>query len=240
MSTPHPAPASSPARGRGTGGLIERLVRLTPTSTLIRLTGPSLIGFTWTPGDHVRIPIGSLLVLRTYSIWDADATAGWLEMVLFDHGTPKSVRLDWAERLQPGQFVRIIRDPRRFAIDPGAAYHLFAGEETAAAGFGAMLRALPPDLDARGVIQANTAADHIALPRQLQRIERNGESAASSRQLASAVAAMDLPSRPGVAYLAGEARTIQLVRSHLMRERGWPRRSIRVKPFWTPGRRGMD
>ncbi|CNF48756.1 siderophore-interacting protein [Mycobacterium tuberculosis] len=42
---------------------------------------------------------------------------------------------------------------------------------------------------------------------------------------------------PGV---AGEARTAQAARAHLVRERGWPRGSVLVKPFWTPGRRGME
>ena len=45
---------------------------------------------------------------------------------------------------------------------------------------------------------------------------------------------------PGVAYLAGEARTIQAVSQHLVRERGWPRRSIRAKPFWVAGKTGLD
>ncbi len=238
MSTQDPAAEVEPAaEGRGLGGRIEPL---TPTSTLVRLSGPRLIGFRWTPGDHVRIRIGGLLVLRTYTVWDADPEAGLLELVLFDHGTPNSIGLEWAARLQPGQYVRFFRDPRTFKIDPQASYQLFAGEETAAAGFGAMLRSLPPSAEVHGVIQANTSADHIDLPRPLQRIERNGASAAASRQLADAVAGLDLPDRPGVAYLAGEARTIQLVRSHLVRERGWPRRSVRTKPFWTPGRRGMD
>ncbi|MEV4085779.1 SIP domain-containing protein [Nonomuraea fuscirosea] len=51
---------------------------------------------------------------------------------------------------------------------------------------------------------------------------------------------MDLPDTPGVAYLAGEARTIQAVRAHLVGERGWHRRDVRTKPFWTPGRKGLD
>lgn len=232
--------SSLTAEGRGIGGVVEWLEQLTPTSTLIRLKGPKLVGYRWTPGDHIRFPIGSLFVLRTYSIWDADSDAGWIEMVHFHHGTPNSVGLDWAATLQLGQYVRIIRDPRTFKIDPNAAYHLFVGEETTAAGFGAMIRSLPAGADVRGVIQANTLADHIELPRLLQRVERNGASAASSQQLVNAVALLDLPGHPGTAYLAGEARTIQLVRTHLMRERGWPRRSIRTKPFWTPGKRGMD
>lgn len=241
MSTTEPTAETEPAaEGRGLGGRVERREPLTPTSTLVVLAGPRLVGFRWTPGDHVRIRIGGVFTLRTYSIWDADPEAGRLELVLFDHGTPNSVGLDWAESLRVGQYVRFFRDPRTFKVEPQASFHLFVGEETAAAGFGAMLRSLPGPADVRGVIQADTAADHIDLPRPLQRIERGGESAATSRQLVAAVAALDLPAVPGVAYLAGEARTIQLIRSHLVGERGWPRRSVVTKPFWTPGKRGMD
>jgi NADPH-dependent ferric siderophore reductase len=40
--------------------------------------------------------------------------------------------------------------------------------------------------------------------------------------------------------VAGEARTVQAVAQHLVRDRGWPRRAIRTKPFWTPGKTGLD
>jgi NADPH-dependent ferric siderophore reductase len=49
----------------------------------------------------------------------------------------------------------------------------------------------------------------------------------------------DLP-EPGIAYLAGEARTIQALRTHLVQDRGWPRQSVITKPFWTPGKKGME
>lgn len=43
----------------------------------------------------------------------------------------------------------------------------------------------------------------------------------------------------GAGYVAGEARTCQLVRDFLVRERNWPRTSIKTKPFWAPGKRGL-
>jgi len=58
--------------------------------------------------------------------------------------------------------------------------------------------------------------------------------------LAEALRALQLPDLPGVAYLAGEARTIQSLRKILVTERGWDRHNIRTKPFWTPGRSGME
>jgi NADPH-dependent ferric siderophore reductase len=62
----------------------------------------------------------------------------------------------------------------------------------------------------------------------------------SGKCLAKALSELDLPSQPGIAYIAGEARSCQAIRDHLMRERGWSRRHIVVKPFWTPGKRGLE
>ncbi|WP_241564182.1 SIP domain-containing protein [Nonomuraea polychroma] len=70
-------------------------------------------------------------------------------------------------------------------------------------------------------------------------MHRAGAPAASSRTLLAAVAELALPGDAGAAYLAGEARTCQMIRDYLVRERNWPRASIKVKPFWTPGKRGL-
>lgn len=222
------------------GGRVDELEQLTPTSLRMRLSGPRLIGLAWSPGDHVRIRVAGGLTLRTYSVWAADADAGWIDLILFDRGSPEGVGLARAHAARPGDYVPLARDPRGIRLEPGASWHLFAGEETAAVAFGSLLRALPEDVPVLGVHQAGTEQDHIELPRPLTRIARAGTSAASSQQLVDAVAALDLPDGPGAAYLAGEARTIQMVRAHLVDDRGWNRRSITTKPFWTPGKRGMD
>lgn len=213
---------------------------LTPSSTLVRLIGPRLFGYEWNPGDWIRIRISGVATLRTYSVWDADADAGWLEIVLFDHGTPDSVGLEWARHLEAGTRVSFLRGSSRgFPVDQNASQHLFVGDETAAAGFGAMLRALPKEATVQGVIEANTPEDQIELPRELLRIERDGGSASPSQNLVDAVTSLDFAGGAGTAYIAGEARTVQLIRTHLVRERGWDRRAVHTKPFWTPGKRGL-
>ncbi|WP_207400657.1 siderophore-interacting protein [Actinomadura roseirufa] len=117
------------------------------------------------------------------------------------------------------------------------------GEETASVAFGAMLRALPPEEPVRGVIEVAGAEDRLPLPRGAELVwrHRGDAPAASSATLVDAVRELELPPAPaGAAYVAGEARTVQAVRAHLVRERGWERRSVLVKPFWTPGGRGME
>jgi NADPH-dependent ferric siderophore reductase len=91
-----------------------------------------------------------------------------------------------------------------------------------------------------GAVEVADRADHLELARPLKQVQRGDASAERSAVLADAVRAPELPDHSGVAYLAGEARTIQALRKILVTERGWDRRDIRTKPFWTPGRSGME
>lgn len=232
---------------------VSEVEQLTPRMRRIRFSGPRLRGLGWTPGQHVRLQVAGLLdsvlrlhphdALRSYSIYDADPDAGTLDIVMLDHNyDPETVTpaRRWATAVSIGDHVDITRPQGNFVIRPDAAYQLFAGEETASVAFAAMLRTLQPDTDVYGVIEAGTAADHLPLARPLTHVERGEASAANSPVLAEALRALELPDHPGFAYLAGEARTIQTLRKILINERGWDRRRIRTKPFWTPGRTGME
>jgi NADPH-dependent ferric siderophore reductase len=174
-------------------------------------------------------------MLRSYSVWQHD---DGIELCVRDHdGDGPGAR--WARQVRAGHRVTFGRPEGSFVPREGG-YHVFAGEETAAVAFGAMLRALPPAAPVYGVIEADEPEDRLPLGRELTWQYRNGRPAAASHTLLEAFTRLQLPSEPGTAYLAGEARTIQLLRRHLVAERGWPRQAIRTKPFWTPGKRGLD
>jgi NADPH-dependent ferric siderophore reductase len=223
-------------------GVVAGVTEITPRMRKISLAGPALGALAWVPGQHVRvrIPDGGLGLgtLRTYSLWAR--AADWLELCVLNHGDGPGAR--WVRAVKVGDDVRFRKPEGRLVVAESAPYHVFAGEETAAVAFGAMLRGLAPDATVYGAIEVDSAADRLPLPRadELTWRYRGGGDAAGSDGLVAAVRELDLPRDPGVAYLAGEARTCQAVRAHLVRDRGWPRRSVLVKPFWTPGRRGMD
>ncbi|MCQ0021310.1 siderophore-interacting protein [Actinomadura madurae] len=120
-------------------------------------------GLDWTPGQQVRVHVADitsartwvsgavLQSLRTYSVWDYDASAGVMRLCVMDHeaGGPGT---RWARDLRPGREVVFGKPEGRFGLRP-ADYHVFAGEETASVAFGAMLRAAQPDEPVHGVIE---------------------------------------------------------------------------------------
>ncbi len=209
----------------------------------ITLTGPDITGLHVTAGQHARIQVGAanpLLdrlvgALRTYSIWHYDGQ--YLHLRVFDHGDGPGAA--WARTALPGDEVRLLRPQGDFVCRP-SAYHLFAGEETAAVAFGAMIRDLDDTAVVHAVIEVDTEREQLPIPGNVAWVHRGGRTAARSTELVAAVAGLDLPAAPGTAYLAGEAGTIQLLRDHLVRERGWNRRDVVTKPFWTPGKTGME
>lgn len=232
---------------------VSEIEALTPRMHRIRFSGPRLHGLGWTPGQHIRLQVESLResvlrlhpypVLRTYSIYAADPDRGALDIVMVNHdGDPKGATpaRRWAMAATVGDHVRMTRPQGKFVIRDDAPYHVFAGEETASVAFAAMLRSLPPTAEVYGVVEAATEADHLPLARPLERVERGGAPAANPAVLADALRRLPLPDHPGVAYLAGEARTVQALRQILITERGWKRNQVRTKPFWSPGRTGME
>lgn len=215
---------------------------------LIRAAGPDLKGLRWIPGQQVRVLVngpvhtfGDLVrtTLRTYSVWSYEDDR--VELCVYQHsdGGPGT---RWAYSLEPGDEISFRAPEGRFVLDEHAPYHLFVGEETAAVAFGAMLRALGPEAETYAVLEAGDEAARLELPGPARTTwaDRGELPAADSAVLLGALRAAPLPEHPGAAYVAGEARTCQSVRAHLVRERGWPRRAVVVKPFWAPGRRGLE
>lgn len=210
---------------------VAAVAHITPRMRRIRLTGESVHRLEWTPGQHVRVLVDALR-LRSYSVWNHDA-GGHLDLCVLDHpAAGPGVR--WSRAAHAGQTVAFTR-PQGRLVPRDAPYHLFVGDETAAVAFGPMLRALGPS-PTFGVVEIEGPEDRLPLPfTRVRWLDRDGPD-----RLVDAVRALDLPAEAGVAYLAGEARACQAVRRHLIAERGWPRASVVVKPFWTPGKRGLD
>jgi NADPH-dependent ferric siderophore reductase len=207
---------------------------VTPRMRRIRIAGESLRGLDWLPGQHIRVHVDALS-LRAYSVWDY-VDGEHLDLSVLDHpGNGPGAR--WSRQVHAGHPVAFTRPQGRLVLRNPAPYHLFVGDNTACAAFTAMLRALPLTAPVHGIIDVDVPHDRPPVPRlgELQWIHRRGPD-----RIVDALRAMHLPAEPGIAYVAGEAHDCQAVRRHLTAERGWPRTAVIVKPFWTPGKRGLD
>jgi NADPH-dependent ferric siderophore reductase len=212
-------------------GTVTEADQLTARIRRLRIESGQLAGLEVQPGQQVRVLVGGL-TLRTYSIWHYDPS-GAVELCVLDHpaGGPGA---RWGHTVAPGEQVRLRRPEGTFTLRPDAAHHLFVGDETASVAFGAMLAALSGDAPVSGCIETATATDRLPLPGgdRLDWILRDETSLPDAvRRLA--------PAPGGIAYVAGEARDVQAVRQ-VLREAGWDRRAILTKPFWTPGKKGME
>jgi NADPH-dependent ferric siderophore reductase len=216
----------------------------------IRLADGRLASLRPVPGQQLRVAVNDLFslktlrsgfrdFLRTYSVWDHDPQAGTIDLCVFDCGDGPGAR--WSRQVKAGDEVSFSGPEGNF-VTRLAAYHVFIGEETAQVAFGAMLRALPPQAPIHGVIEVGDDADRLPLAHgeAISWLSRHGASAERSVTLINALRSLDLPPGPGHAYIAGEAKTCAAVRLHLIDDRGWPARSISTKPFWTPGKRGLE
>ncbi|WP_067503449.1 siderophore-interacting protein [Actinoplanes sp. TFC3] len=237
----------SPKRGITDRILMLRHVTATeveqirPRILRVRLGGQQITDVR--PGQHLRLKVREdSMVLRTYTVAAIDIRKQWLDLWIYQPSDESTPGLDWSRNVAPGDPVTFMGPSGRFVVQPDAPYHLVIGEETAQVAFAAILGATKPSASVHGVVEVPTPDERLDFPRadELTWTYRGDAPAAQSAGLLEAVRALPLPSAPGVAYLAGEAKTIAAIRTHLVTERRWPRRSELTKPFWTPGRKGLD
>ncbi|MEU9387076.1 siderophore-interacting protein [Streptomyces sp. NPDC048279] len=213
-------------------GTVTEAEQITAHIRRLRVDGDQLAGLDVMPGQQVRVLVTGL-TLRTYSVWRYDPS-GVVELCVLDHpeGGPGA---HWGRTAATGEQVRLRKPEGTFTLRPEAAHHVFVGDETASVAFGAMLAALPEEAVVSGCVETASAADRlpVAYAERLDWVLRGETSLPEAvRRLA--------PEPGGIAYVAGEARAVQAVRKVLVQEAGWDRRAVLTKPFWTPGKKGME
>ncbi|ONI76202.1 hypothetical protein ALI144C_36630 [Actinosynnema sp. ALI-1.44] len=223
---------------------VDDRVAVTPRMWELRLRGPALgMVRAAKAGAHVRVEVpvaNSAPVSRTYSVWAQDAATASLVLRVVDH-VPGGPGSRWAASASIGQRLRISLPHNKISLEPTAPYHVFVGEETGAVPLLAMVAALPRAAPVFGALETVDAESELAVPsgRAVEWVHRGAASAVNSPVLLRAVRQLELPDRPGVAYVAGESATCRAVARYLVNERGWPRAAVRRQTHWTSGQYGL-
>ncbi len=235
------------------------MIRLTPRSVRITLTGDDLAGFAVDgPASHLKLvlpapgqdrptlptvgpeglvwPAGQRPLLRTYTPRRFDPVAGELDIdfILHDNAGPASA---WASRARPGDTAVVVGPRGRYPADPAASWQLIAGDETALPAIATILEDLRPGVPAIVLVEVADAEEqlHLYTKADLRITWVYRGDAAAGTALELAVAAAELPTGEGQAFIAAEASAMRRIRRHLAGERGIPVDRLYTRGYWKYG-----
>jgi len=216
---------------------------VTPRMRRVQLTADNLDEFTPKPGQEIVLQIpqnGGEPARRHYTIRRYDPRSRLIDVdfVLHEHETP-GVR--FAREAKPGDAIDI-RGPRgRIALAPGAAWHLFSGDETAMPAILALAEALPKGAKAQVFLEIGDDGDKQTLNSAgdvtVTWLSRHGAPPAPNHLLIDAVAGWTPPPGRGHAIIIGETSVVREQRHGLL-ARGMTRDQIYSEGYWRPGRIG--
>jgi NADPH-dependent ferric siderophore reductase len=213
---------------------------LTPHMHRLRLTAPELAGLRYAPGQDLMLLVGTegnRPVRRRYTIRDLDAEAQTVTLDVVRHGDGPGER--WVRDTRAGDTIEGIAPRGKITTSPDAAWHLFAGDESALPAIFRMTESLPADRQALILLEIPEAADEQPLATKasvdLRWLDRQGGPAGEPEALAAAVAAVPLPEGHGHVYLMGEARVVARLRE-VIAARGLDSSQVSPKAYWGRGK----
>jgi NADPH-dependent ferric siderophore reductase len=228
------------ARGRvaSTVATVASVRAVTPRMTRVRLVDESLGGLGAIPGQTLKIYVPDLVsgrpVARDYTARDYNAAERSLDIDFVLHGEGPAAC--WARRAQPGETLEFIGPSGRYRPDPGADWHLFAGDETALPAIQAYVEMLPADACAFLYLEVPDASEHQPIPGSarptVRWLHRGDRAPGTSTVLEDTLRAERLPPGQGRIWIAGHTPTVRRIRAHLLDRRGVDRRALYVKGYW--------
>jgi NADPH-dependent ferric siderophore reductase len=205
---------------------------LTPQMIRVVLGGPELAGFgAGAFTDHyvkLRItpPGESEPRTRTYTVRDWDGERLTIDFVVHGH---EGVAGPWAAAAQPGDELLLLGPGGAYTPDPGADWHLMAGDSSVIPAIAASLERIPAGVPVHVLVE-------VAGPEEEQPLDTPGDLHLrwlhGEDELADAVAALDFPAGDVHAFVHGEASTVRAIRRHLLVDRALPRDALSISGYW--------
>jgi NADPH-dependent ferric siderophore reductase len=218
---------------------------LGPHMRRIRLTSPSLTGFSYQAGQDIMLVLGGSPerpLSRRYSIRSVDRPSGVLELNIVVHGVDGPGAL-WAAAAQPGDRVNGVGPRGKIFLDRDADWHMFLGDESAAPAMLNMLEALPSSVPAVAYLEVASEADQLATAEPVDHainwLHRGETPSISSTCLETAFASAELPGGHGHVYIFGEVQRIAGLKTAAV-DRGLAPEQLSIKAYWGRNRANAD
>lgn len=188
----------------------------------------------WT-GNQFELADGSRAPIRTFTPRRLDPGTGELTIDIVVHES--GAASDWATTVKPGDEVAVSGPGRGYTIDTAASGYLLAGDETAIPAISQLLEELPASMPTTVIIEITDPSARLPLPlhdeAEVTWVEL-AQGADPGEALVSVVASLE--EVPPAVWVAGEAASVQRIRTHLFDERGLSRADATVRGYWKKGR----
>lgn len=209
------------------------------------IAGKALENLAYTPGQHVRIFIGMDKDLgfrekiRTYSIWHYHSTNGTINLVIGSHSDgPGS---DWIKSVKAGDEIYLTAPQGKFVVDASAPEYLFVGDVSSLPHLYAIRRNLPSDKTMRGIIYADKKSQLFAdldglVPFEFYDLPQN-----PLEEIITIIEQKPVVNNSeAIVYIAGDGRMCVGLNAYFKKVKGLTTKNIKAKPFWMPGKQGLD
>lgn len=189
---------------------------------------------------------------RTYTVRAADPEVGRITIDFVTHGSGLAGL--WAASARIGDPVQMIGPGGAYTPDPGADWHLMAGDEAVIPAISVALGRVPAGVPVFVVLEVEDEAEQQALETnagltfpegaEVIWLHRNGAAHTAEPRILRAVESLQLPversSIPdpassaghGQAFVHGEAGMVREVRRHLANERGMELAALSATGYW--------
>jgi len=201
---------------------------------LITLGGDALRGVDWTPGDKIQVQLGGW-VQRTYTPIGWDNVSGHTRILVFLHADGPGTQ--WARTVKKGDACVVFGPRTSLALAPTRTPAIVIGDETSL-GLAAALSARGPVqvlLEVANRHETTPALNYLGLTDVQLCIRTDAENPALEAHL-SALLMQD--ASPDI-ILTGRASTIQQL-TRFLRQTGIGSGKRHSKPYWAPGKTGLD
>ena len=174
-----------------------------------------------------------LPVTRTYTVRHVDLAERTLSIDFVVHGS-EGLAGPWADRAQPGDPLAFSGPGGGYAPDPAAAWHLFAGDQSALPAIASALAALPATATGLAFIQVADAGEILELEAP-PGVAVQWLFGTDPELLVTAVeAATWLPGRPQI-FAHGERSAMKGLRN-VFSTRGVHKSELSLSGYWALGR----
>lgn len=215
---------------------VLRCEQLAPRLRRIRFEVPSLKGSTFQGGDEIEFRVSSRS-LRHYTIEALDADRGTCDVLFYLHGDGPGTA--WARGLSEGDDVRLIGPGKGMHRNQVSAQHVLLGDESALGLFSALSRRGQGNGKVIGAVEvAHGSNDYPSRAGLSVTPLANGDDE-RGQALLDWIDGLAPFGSDTTFYLAGCSASVAALRRRLVRDHGVDKRSVRVRAYWTPGRRGL-